>query len=77
MPKESTSVSIKCERYLISADDLARMLGVSRRSIWRLNSAGRIPRQIKIGGSVRWDCDEINRWILAGCQDRRAWEDQR
>ena len=62
------------EVVAISAKTLAQMLGVSLRQIWRLSSAGKLPRPIKLGGSVRWNRDEIIRWFQAGCPDRRVWE---
>lgn len=58
----------------ISARELAEMLGVSLRQVWRLNSAGRLPKPVRLGGSVRWDRDEILRWFRDGCLDRRTWE---
>ncbi|HNS21857.1 MAG TPA: helix-turn-helix domain-containing protein [Sedimentisphaerales bacterium] len=58
----------------ISARELAEMLGISLRQVWRLSSAGKLPRPLKVGGSVRWDRDEILRWFREGCPDRRTWE---
>lgn len=58
----------------ISARDLADMLGISLRQVWRLSSAGKLPRPLKIGGSVRWNRAEIRQWFEVGCPDRRAWE---
>lgn len=52
---------------LIPVSDLAKMLNVSRRSIWRLLSARKMPPPIRIGGAVRWRFDEVKRWIEAGC----------
>jgi len=62
------------EALAISARELAQMLGVSLRQIWRLNASGKLPRPLRLGGSVRWDRDEILRWFKDGCPDRRAWE---
>lgn len=58
----------------ISARELAEMLRVSLRQVWRLSSAGKLPKPLKIGGSVRWDHDEILRWFREGCPDRRTWQ---
>jgi predicted DNA-binding transcriptional regulator AlpA len=62
------------EVLAISARELAEMLGISLRQVWRLNSAGKLPRPLRIGGSVRWDRDEILRWFREGCPDRRTWQ---
>lgn len=58
----------------IPAKDLARLLGVSLRQIWRLNSAGKLPKPIRLGGSVRWLRKEIEAFVEAGCPDRAQWE---
>lgn len=59
---------------LLSAKTLGQMLSLSKRQIFRLNSCGKIPKPIKIGGSVRWISDEIAAWIMASCPDRETWE---
>ena len=59
---------------LLSANDLARRLNVSRRSIWRWRSAGKLPAPVVVGRLIRWRRDEIERWIAAGCPNRREWE---
>jgi prophage regulatory protein len=58
----------------ISARELARLLGISLRQAWRLNSAGKLPKPIRLGGSVRWNHREVQEWLEAGCPDRVAWE---
>jgi predicted DNA-binding transcriptional regulator AlpA len=58
----------------VSAKDLAKMLAVSIRQVWRLNSAGKLPRPVRLGGSVRWRRDEIVAFVAAGCPDRKVWE---
>ncbi len=45
--------------YLISPKELAEMLDVSPRTIWRWLSCGRIPKPIHIGGARRWWRSEI------------------
>lgn len=57
----------------VSAQDLAKMLRVSIRQVWRLSATGNLPRPIRLGGSVRWNRAEIQRWFEAGCPDRRTW----
>jgi prophage regulatory protein len=52
---------------LIPAEELATMLGVSKRTIWRLLSGKQLPEPVRIGGSVRWRRDQIDRWIEQGC----------
>lgn len=52
---------------LLTAEDLAQMLKVSERTLWRLLSAGRIPNPVRIGGSTRWRLAEVQEWIAGGC----------
>ena len=58
----------------VDAKTLAGLLGVSKRHVRRMNSAGSLPRPIKLGRSVRWSVAEVNQWIEAGCPDRENWE---
>jgi prophage regulatory protein len=59
------------EPLLINADDVAGMLKISKTTLWRLRSSGRVPRPVRIGGSVRWRLSEISGWIEEGCADPR------
>lgn len=60
---------------LISAKQLAEeILGVSVRQVWRLNATGRLPRPLRLGGSVKWLRKEIEAFIEAGAPDRESWE---
>jgi predicted DNA-binding transcriptional regulator AlpA len=52
---------------LISANELADLLQISTRTLWRLRSAGKLVEPIKLGGSTRWRVDEVQKWISAGC----------
>ncbi|AMV40262.1 helix-turn-helix transcriptional regulator [Planctomyces sp. SH-PL62] len=53
---------------LISAEELAGLLGISERTLWRLLSARQLPQPLRLGRNTRWRSDEIRRWIEAGCQ---------
>jgi excisionase family DNA binding protein len=52
---------------LITAEEVAGMLDISTRTLWRLVSARRIVAPLKIGGSTRWRRAEIEAWVAAGC----------
>jgi predicted DNA-binding transcriptional regulator AlpA len=58
----------------ISARQLAAMLGVSIRQVWRLNAAGKLPKPLWLGGSRKWLRKEIEAFLEAGCPDRESWE---
>ena len=52
---------------MLSADELAEWLKISKRTVWRLKSAGAIPKPVKIGRSVRWQRTEVAAWLDKGC----------
>ncbi|MBL8827914.1 MAG: helix-turn-helix domain-containing protein [Planctomycetaceae bacterium] len=55
------------ESALITAGELAQLLRVSKRTLWRLRSSGAVPSPLRLGGNVRWSLDQIRKWIAAGC----------
>lgn len=59
---------------MIDAKGLATMLSVSKRQVFRLNSSGRIPAPVRIGGAVRWSAEEVSAWLAAGAPHRKAWD---
>lgn len=50
-------------RPLISTDDLADWLGVSRRSVYHLHQRGALPAAIRIGGRLRWQPKDIEELV--------------
>ncbi|WP_412475400.1 helix-turn-helix transcriptional regulator [Gordonia sp. LUNF6] len=48
---------------LMSPDDLAARLNVSRGQIIQMRYRGQLPPAIKIGRYVRWDPADIETWI--------------
>jgi predicted DNA-binding transcriptional regulator AlpA len=71
-----TASAIVSEPLLITAEDVARLLKLSTRSVWRMKSAGAIPSPIRVGAAVRWRMDEIKKWIEDGCPKRQARENE-
>ncbi len=64
----------------VDAEALAKLLCLSVRSIRRLDSAGKLPKPLRIGSAVRWKLhgpDGIRAWLAAGCPDRRTWNARR
>jgi len=52
---------------LLSLADLARMLGVGRRTLHTWRAAGHLPEpDFKIGQTLRWRRKTIERWIDKG-----------
>jgi len=52
---------------LLNVKDVARMLKVAVRTVWRLRSSQKLPKPVPVGGSVRWRHHEIVAWINQGC----------
>lgn len=60
---------------LLTAAAVGEMLSLSKRQIFRLNSSGKIPAPVHIGGSVRWLLEtDIVPWLVMGCPDRKTFE---
>ena len=60
---------------LDNVNTMSQRLLCSKRQIYRLNSAGLIPRSQKLSGSVCWISNEVDAWIRSGFPDRKAWEE--
>ena len=52
---------------LLTIRELAKVLKLSPRSIWRLVKNQQLPAPVRIGGSIRWRADDISLWIAKGC----------
>ena len=56
---------------LVNANEVARILNVSTRTLWRMKSANQLPKHVEFGGrNVRWSRDAIVDWINVGCPPR-------
>lgn len=69
MPNQLTT-----QPLAVSARQLAGMLDLSVRTIRTMDAAGKLPRGVRFGRSVRWPVDELRDWLAAGCPDRASWE---
>ena len=59
---------------LLRVRDVAAQLKVSQRQVWKMHSAGGLPEPVRIGRSVRWRVDDIDRWVQLGCPRRERFE---
>ena len=55
------------QSLLLTVEELAALLKISVRSVWRMQSAHQIPKPVRLAGSVRWRLSEIQDWVDAGC----------
>ncbi len=63
--------------HLINVRTLARMLATSVRSVWRYKSAGRLPKSVNVGSSVRWRMSDITLWIKLDLPTQQEFEAMR
>lgn len=54
------------EDTYISANEIARMLHLSRGSIYNMRKRGDLPEGRKIGGVRRWSMAELQRFLTGG-----------
>jgi predicted DNA-binding transcriptional regulator AlpA len=59
---------------LLTKNHMAELLERTIRTIYRLESQGRIPSSVNVGNQRVWMRDEIMHWVDSSCPPRRAWE---
>ena len=65
---------IRLEPLVVDAKQLAQLLTCGVRTVRTLDASGKLPKPIRIGGSVVWLLNEICEWLEAGAPDRETWE---
>jgi predicted DNA-binding transcriptional regulator AlpA len=66
--------SLTKQALLVSADQAARLLGLSRAHFYSQLSAGRIgPMGYEFGRRKLWSVEELRRWVESGCPPREKW----
>jgi predicted DNA-binding transcriptional regulator AlpA len=66
--------AVELPPLLIDMAGLSKLLARSEASLYRDESAGRLPAGLKLGASKRWRYAEIVAWVDAGAPDRKTWE---
>ena len=64
---ENYRVSPASPSLFMTADELAALLNVSKRTIWRMKVLGTLPQAVRLGRSVRWQRSAVLEWIERGC----------
>lgn len=59
---------------LLTKHHMAELLDRTIRTVYRLESQGRLPESVNIGSQRVWAREEVTHWIESGCPDRRKWE---
>lgn len=61
---------------LLDADGVAVLLGVSRRTVYSMQSTGELgPMALTVGGRKLWRTAELSAWVAHGCPRREMWVD--
>lgn len=71
------SPATQTESLTLDSRGAARLLGISRSSFWKLNSAGKVPAPIRLGRATRWSRRELGLWLEAGAPSRERWEEMK
>ena len=71
MKNSNTPLATQEPIRLLTIGDLSELLNIGLRTVARMRSDGRIPKPVRIGGSVRWRSDVISAWFEANCPDCR------
>lgn len=62
-----TTAALPVEPLLIPPCEVAHLLGISVRTLWRLLAAGEVPEPVRLRKAVRWRRSDIEAWLVAGC----------
>ncbi len=61
-PEAFTPAAVESE--LLTVEEVAAMLSIGVRSVWRKSQDGRLPPPIKMTGSTRWSKSAMREWIV-------------
>ena len=69
LPDSHEALQVPLKPVLLNVEQVAALLNLSVRSVWRLRSTKQLPRdaEVRLGGSVRWKRSSILDWVEAGC----------
>lgn len=62
---------------LVNANDLAGMLSISVRHVWRMKASGKLPKTVKVGGCVRWLLKDIELFLELGCPSQKKFTEMK
>ncbi|MBI9017334.1 MAG: helix-turn-helix domain-containing protein [Phycisphaerae bacterium] len=59
---------------MLTTDELAAQLRISRTLLYQLRTEGKIPAPTKFGRRILWPRDEILAWIKFDCPNAHRWQ---
>jgi excisionase family DNA binding protein len=69
-----TQIATPFKTLCLTAKEVARLLGVSVRHVYKLHASGRLPRPVRLSRSARWRRAELEAWLAQGSPERSRWE---
>lgn len=67
IPETTAALPPPEEVRLLDVHAVAQLLSCSTRHVYRLADSGQMPRPRKLGALVRWDREELEKWLSDGC----------
>ena len=71
MKETALSPPLDSPAMLIDVEQVASILSVSARTVYRLSDMGAMPRPRHLNTLIRWSRLEIETWVKAGCPSCR------
>jgi len=66
------------EALLLSTEEMAKRLSLSRSSFYSLHSSGRLgPKPVRLNRRSLWSLQEFEAWIAHDCPSREIWQKMR
>src|SRR5262245_32552182 len=62
------------EPLMVGADEAARLCGIGRSTWFRLKSAGKTPKALRLGGRSLYSVADLKLWVTLGCPARKEFE---
>jgi excisionase family DNA binding protein len=63
-----TEHNTQISERLLTTDEVAERLSLSKRAVFRMRSAGLICPCVRVGqGAIRWRLSDLENWIKLGC----------
>ena len=57
------------ESELLTVKEVAELLAISQRTVWKFSVSGKLPAPITIGGKIkRWSRKSVMQWIEKGAE---------
>ena len=71
MKETAVSPPLDSPAMLMDVSQVATILSISPRTVYRMADAGAMPRPRRLNTLIRWSRLEIESWVKAGCPSCR------